>query len=174
MGELAGQIAWGNEAEIKAALEKAQFDEVTFQQELTFIETLLTTARLEQSELSSMAKVEQEKIAAASRAIPKIEKASGISNPKDFRAEAVNFVLRQKAAGKEVPWTSYEKMRKVIEDKMFSATDELLPIISFGSKSNKEDEKKHAEFVDRMCEKGYTPRQVRRLTEWYLRVQKAN
>ena len=84
--------------------------------------------------------------AALNRELEKIEKTAGISNPKDFRAETVNFVLRQKASGKEVGWTSYEKMRKVIEDKMFSATEELLPIISFGSKSNKEDEKKHQEY----------------------------
>lgn len=102
--------------------------------------------------------------------LEKIEKASGISNPKDFRSETVNFVLRQKATGKDVRWTSYEKMRKVIEDKMFASTEDLLPIISFGSKSTSEDQKKHDDFVDRMCRKGYTARQVRRVVDWYLRV----
>jgi serine protein kinase len=102
--------------------------------------------------------------------LEKIEKSSGIANPKDFRSETVNFVLRQKAAGKEVRWTSYEKMRKVIEDKMFASTEDLLPIISFGSKSSSEDQKKHDDFVDRMCKKGYTKRQVRRIVDWYMRV----
>lgn len=102
--------------------------------------------------------------------LEKIEKSAGIANPKDFRSETVNFVLRQKAAGKEVSWTSYEKLRRVIEDKMFASTEDLLPIISFGTKSSSEDQKKHDDFVDRMCKKGYTPRQVRRIVDWYLRV----
>ena len=43
----------------------------------------------------------------------KIEKPAGISNPKDFRNEIVNFVLRARAnnAGKNPNWTSYEKLR---------------------------------------------------------------
>jgi serine protein kinase len=102
--------------------------------------------------------------------LEKIEKSSGIANPKDFRSETVNFVLRQKAAGKEVRWTSYEKIRKVIDDKMFASLDDLLPIISFGSKSSSEDQRKHDDFVERMGKKGYTPKQVKRLVEWYLRM----
>ena len=31
----------------------------------------------------------------------------------------------------------------------------------------------HEEFVERMVSRGYTPRQVRRLVEWYMRVNKA-
>src|SRR6201746_278966 len=53
--------------------------------------------------------------------LEKIEKPAGISNPKDFRNEIVNFVLRARAqnAGKNPLWTSYEKLRVVIEKKMF-------------------------------------------------------
>ena len=54
---------------------------------------------------------------------------------------------------------------------MFAGVDELLPVISFGTKSNTDDTKKHAEFVARMKTKGYTERQVRRLVEWFMRVQ---
>ena len=36
-----------------------------------------------------------------------------------------------------------------------------------------ETEKKHGEFVERMVERGYTERQVRRLVEWYMRVKQA-
>ncbi len=56
--------------------------------------------------------------------LEKIEKPAGISNPKDFRNEIVNFVLRARAnnAGKNPLWTSYEKLRTVIEKKMFSNT----------------------------------------------------
>jgi serine protein kinase len=103
-----------------------------------------------------------------------IEKPAGIANPKDFRNEVVNFVLRQRAkSGGEVAWTSYEKLRKVIEKKMFASTEDLLPVISFGAKASKDDQKKHDDFVDRMVSKGYTPKQVKRLVEWYMRVSRA-
>jgi serine protein kinase len=108
--------------------------------------------------------------------LEKIEKPAGISNPKDFRNEVVNFVLRAKAShgGKNPLWTSYEKLRVVIEKKMFSSTEDLLPVISFNAKSNAEDQKKHQNFLERMVEKGYTEKQVRLLCDWYLRVRKAS
>ncbi|ACO74099.1 PrkA [Laribacter hongkongensis HLHK9] len=108
--------------------------------------------------------------------LEKIEKPAGISNPKDFRNEIVNFVLRSKAnnSGKNPLWTSYEKLRMVIEKKMFSNTEELLPVISFNTKSSFDDAKKHEDFVNRMVDKGYTAKQVRLLCEWYLRVRKSS
>ncbi len=107
--------------------------------------------------------------------LEKIEKPAGISNPKDFRNEIVNFVLRARAsnAGKNPQWTSYEKLRTVIEKKMFSNTEELLPVISFNAKTSTDDQQKHDDFVNRMMEKGYTRKQVRLLSEWYLRVRKS-
>lgn len=105
--------------------------------------------------------------------LEKIEKAAGIANPKDFRQEVVKYVLRQRAKHEVVEWTSYEKLKKVIEKKMFASTEELLPIISFGTKATKEDQKKHDDFVERMVTKGYTARQVKRLVEWYQRVRKS-
>jgi serine protein kinase len=108
--------------------------------------------------------------------LEKIEKPAGISNPKDFRNEIVNFGLRARAnnGGKNPAWTSYEKFRTVIEKKMFSNTEELLPVISFNAKASAEDANKHADFVARMVEKGYTAKQVRLLCEWYLRVRKSS
>jgi len=108
--------------------------------------------------------------------LEKIEKPAGISNPKDFRNEIVNFVLRARAHnnGKNPVWTSYEKLRTVIEKKMFSNTEELLPVISFNAKASADDANKHQEFVSRMVDKGYTPKQVRLLCEWYLRVRKSS
>jgi len=107
--------------------------------------------------------------------LEKIEKPAGIANPKDFRNEIVNFVLRARAQneGRNPSWTSYEKLREVIEKKMFSSTEELLPVISFNAKASVEDKQKHENFVTRMVEKGYTPKQVRLLSEWYLRVRKS-
>ncbi len=108
--------------------------------------------------------------------LEKIEKPAGISNPKDFRNEIVNFVLRARAnnGGNNPAWTSYEKLRSVIEKKMFSNTEELLPVISFNAKASHDDARKHEDFVNRMVSKGYTPKQVRLLCEWYLRVRKSS
>jgi len=107
--------------------------------------------------------------------LTKIEKPAGIANPKDFRNEVVKFSLRSRAsnAGRNPTWTSYEKIREVIERRMFSQVEELLPVISFGSKKDSDSEKKHDEFVQRMAARGYTERQVRRLVEWYMRVKQA-
>ncbi|MFT3814485.1 MAG: PrkA family serine protein kinase [Acidovorax sp.] len=108
--------------------------------------------------------------------LEKIEKPAGIANPKDFRNEIVNFVLRARAGnnGRNPLWTSYEKLRAVIEKKMFSNTEELLPVISFNAKSSADEQKKHEDFVGRMVQKGYTAKQVRLLCEWYLRVRKSS
>jgi serine protein kinase len=107
--------------------------------------------------------------------LEKIEKPAGISNPKDFRNEVVNFVLRARAnnQGQNPSWLSYEKLRSVIEKKMFSNTEDLLPVISFNPKASQEDQKKHKQFVERMVDRGYTEKQVRLLAEWYLRVRKS-
>ncbi len=107
--------------------------------------------------------------------LEKIEKPAGISNPKDFRNEIVNFVLRARAnnSGNNPSWLGYEKLRTVIEKKMFSNTEDLLPVISFNAKSSRDDQKKHDDFVARMVDRGYTEKQVRLLAEWYLRVRKS-
>jgi len=114
--------------------------------------------------------------AALNEELEKIEKPAGISNPKDFRNEIVTFVLRARARnnGSNPHWTSYEKLREVIEKKMFSTTEDLLPVISFNAKASNEEQGKHQDFVNRMTEKGYTEKQVRLLSEWYLRVRKAS
>ncbi|PSH62539.1 MULTISPECIES: PrkA family serine protein kinase [Phyllobacterium] len=107
--------------------------------------------------------------------LSQIEKPAGIANPKDFRNEVVKFTLRAKAKnnGRNPSWTSYEKLREVIEKRMFGQVEDLLPVISFGSKKDGATEKQHTEFVQRMVERGYTERQVRRLVDWYMRVNKA-
>ncbi len=109
--------------------------------------------------------------------LEKIEKPAGINNPKDFRNEIVNFCLRARARkennGKNPQWSSYAILRDVIEKKMFSQVEDLLPVISFEGKKDKELEKKHNDFVSRMRERGYTSRQIRRLVDWYMRVRKS-
>ena len=80
---------------------------------------------------------------------------------------------RRQNNGKNPAWTSYEKLRNVIEKRMFSQVEDLLPVICFESKKDTDTEKKHNDFVNRMLARGYTERQVRRLVEWYMRVNKA-
>lgn len=107
--------------------------------------------------------------------LSQVEKPAGIANPKDFRNEVVKFTLRARARnhGRNPSWTSYEKLREVIEKRMFGQVEDLLPVISFGSKQDSVTEKRHTEFVQRMIQRGYTERQVRRLVDWYMRVNKA-
>ena len=68
--------------------------------------------------------------------LTKIEKPAGITNPKDFRNEVVKFSLRSRAqnSGKNPSWTSYEKIREVIEKRIFSQVEDLLPVISLARK----------------------------------------
>jgi serine protein kinase len=108
----------------------------------------------------------------------KIEKAAGIANPRDFRNEIVNYVLRYRAnpenGGRSPKWTEYEKIREVIEKRIFSNTEEILPVISFGQKGTADDQKKHEGFVERMVANGYTERQVRILVDWFVKVKKSS
>src|SRR6201988_798644 len=88
--------------------------------------------------------------------LTKIEKPAGIANPKDFRNEVVKFALRARAnnAGKNPSWTSYEKLREVIERRMFSQVEDLLPVISFGSQKDSDTEKKQHAFFDLIVLRG--------------------
>ncbi|MEL6259396.1 MAG: PrkA family serine protein kinase, partial [Pseudomonadota bacterium] len=83
--------------------------------------------------------------------LSKIERPAGVANPKDFRNEVVKFVLRARAEneGKNPDWRQYEKLRRIIEKRMFSQVEDLLPVISFGAKRDKDTDAKHHEFVKR-------------------------
>ena len=107
--------------------------------------------------------------------LTKVEKPAGIANPKDFRNEVVKFSLRARAQnmGKIRLGPATRKFAKSSKNALFSQVEDLLPVISFGSKKDGETEKKHGEFVKRMVDRGYTERQVRRLVEWYMRVKQA-
>ena len=113
---------------------------------------------------------------ALNQELEKIEKPAGVTNLKDFRNEIVNFVLRWRAdhRGESPKWTSYEKLREVIENRIFSGTEELLPVISFTKKGSTEDQKKHDEFVNRMVTRGYTENQGRLFVDWFQRIQKSS
>lgn len=109
------------------------------------------------------------------RKLEEIERSAGISNSKDFRNDIVHYVLRHKArnGGKAPAWDQYEKMKTVIEKRMFTATEQIMPVIAFGPKQDKETEEKHRGFVQRMVEKGYTEEQVKIMVSWFTSNRKA-
>jgi serine protein kinase len=107
--------------------------------------------------------------------LSKLETAAEITNYKDWRNEIVQFVLRHNRSKGGMPtWNSYAKMRDAIERHVLVNTEELLPVISFAPKRNDEDKKKHEQFVEKMKDRGYTPRQTQRVCEWYARVKKSS
>jgi len=105
--------------------------------------------------------------------LSRIEKPAGIDNPKDFRSDVAMFVIRYSAAhgGKLPRWDEFEKMRSVIEKKVLSNREEILPVISFTPKRSPDERRKHEEFVEKMVERGYTARQTKLLTDWYMRTR---
>ena len=108
--------------------------------------------------------------------LEEIEKTAGIVNPKDFRNDIVHYVLRHRAKneGKMPKWNEYEKIKVVIEKKMFTATQDIMPIVSFTPKGSSEEQKKHDDFVARMRTKGYTDRQIKVLVDWWMDNRKAS
>lgn len=108
--------------------------------------------------------------------LEEVEKSAGIVNAKDFRNDIVHYVLRFRAnhEGKLPRWNAYEKIKIVIEKKMFSATAEIMPIVSFNPKGSGEEQKKHDDFVERMRTKGYTDRQIRTLVDWWMNNRKSS
>jgi serine protein kinase len=108
--------------------------------------------------------------------LEEIEKAAGIANPKDFRNDIVHYVLRHRAKneGKIPAWNSYEKIKVVIEKKMFAATAEIMPIVSFSPKGSSEEQKKHDNFVARMRTKGYTDRQIKTVVDYWVNHRKSS
>lgn len=108
--------------------------------------------------------------------LEEVEKPAGIANPKDFRNDIVHYVLRFRAKneGRAPRWNEYEKIKNVIEKKMFTATQDIMPIASFGPKGSKDEQQKHDQFVERMRSRGYTDRQIRTVVDWWVSNRKAS
>lgn len=99
----------------------------------------------------------------------KIEKAMGITSPKDFRRIVVKAALRSKA--KQMTLNAAEILVDHWQAFVAAVTpsrDDMLPIVRImyrdvGSK----EAKAHAEFMTRLCKEGYTQRQAYRAVEWF-------
>jgi serine protein kinase len=107
--------------------------------------------------------------------LEEIERPAGVMNVSDFRHNIVTYVLRYQArnAGASPRWQDYEKIKTVIEKKLFTGTQNILPVISFGTKQDSEIESKHHAFVDRMIAMGYTKHQIEILVAWWSANTKA-
>jgi serine protein kinase len=101
--------------------------------------------------------------------LEEIEKPAGIANPKDFRHEVVTANLRHMSRhkGKNISWQSNDRIREVLEKKLFTSIDDILPQISFEKGVDSDDAKKQKNFIERMKEKGYTERQVRLVVTYF-------
>ena len=107
--------------------------------------------------------------------LEEIEKPAGIYNAKDFRHEIVHYVLRYKNKNGAAPrWNEYEKIKVVLEKRMFSATENIMPVVTFGPKQDAETAEKHNKFLERMQSLGYTENQVKTLVSWWADNKKAN
>jgi serine protein kinase len=106
--------------------------------------------------------------------LEEIEKPAGIYNAKDFRHEIVHYVLRYKNKNGSAPrWNEYEKIKVVLEKRMFSATENIMPVVSFGPKQDTETAEKHNKFLERMESLGYTQNQTKILVSWWADNKKS-
>ena len=91
--------------------------------------------------------------------LSKIEKPAGIANPKDFRNEVVKFALRRARptmAARTRPGPPTRRCARSSSGACSRQVEDLLPVISFGTKKDSDTEKKHADFLERMVSRGYT------------------
>lgn len=98
--------------------------------------------------------------------LEEIEKIAKISNPKDFRHEVVNFVLRYRSGhkGQSPNWRDYKKLSDAIEKKLLKETESLVPALSMESHNTGKEWNK---FIKNMQDRGYTPRQTKVIYSWY-------
>lgn len=149
----------------------SEYGQTLFEQYILFAEAWLDDTGVRDPETHVM--LDREKLNAKLEAI---EKPAGIPNVKDFRNDIVKYVLRysRNNEGKTPRWNDYEKIKTVIEKKMFSATQDIMPIVNFSPKGSAEEQKKHDDFVARMRTKGYTDRQIRTMVDWWMNNRKAS
>ena len=148
----------------------SDFGQTMFERYVLFAEKWLDDSEMRDPETHAMLDRKQLDVK-----LSEIEKAAGIANPKDFRNDIVTYVLRHRVnnEGRFPSWNAYEKIKVVIEKKMFSATQDIMPIVSFSPKGSSDEQKKHDDFVKRMISKNYTDRQVRTLVDWWMNNRKA-
>ena len=95
---------------------------------------------------------------------------------KDFRRKIVKDALRfrgDKDKQEHPIWSVLEDHVWRQFEKNFQPTkSDMLALINYGKRAKAEDERKHAEFILRVCTLGCTERQARRLVDRYIEIEK--
>ena len=102
-----------------------------------------------------------------SRVDPKVLQQNGVPSVAQL-VDRLNERVSGAYANYQMPPGEGQALRKIVDTYGMPV---FLKIIF--PKKDGDSEKKHEEFVSRMTARGYTPRQVRRLVEWYMRVKKS-
>lgn len=160
------------EKELRAAYLDSfdSFGQNMFERYVLFAESWLSDEQCRDPETHTMLNRD-----ALNSRLEEMEKPAGIYNAKDFRNEIVNYVLRYKNRHGSAPrWNEYEKIKVVLEKRMFSATENIMPVVSFGPKQDSELAQKHNKFLERMLSSGYTENQVKVLVSWWSAQKKSS
>lgn len=95
-----------------------------------------------------------------------VEKEAKIGNPKEFRHEVVNFVLRNKKE-KGLKWDAYKKLGDVIKRQVLNKLDDMVALIDTGGKGAPKTKTKYSSLVKEMEKLGYPKSSIRIVLEWY-------
>lgn len=104
-----------------------------------------------------------------------IEKAGKLtSNPKDFRHEVVNFVLRTRVSEGKVKWNAFKKIADVIKAQLGDDMARYIKVLDTGGKTSKEDNVKHDELLKNLMKQGYSKSSIPQVIKWYLTRRQKN
>lgn len=96
---------------------------------------------------------------------------SSVASPLDFRYRVVKSVLRHRASPdkQDTPaWQSLEPDDWLrLQTNILPTKEEMAKVVTFEKRQDAKEEKKRLEFIERFGKLGYTPRQVRRLVDYY-------
>ncbi len=110
------------------------------------------------------------KVADLDRELSKIEKPSGIANPKDYRNEVVMLFLRHmsKHGGKLPDRKLLPLLNNTIEKKVYEGLDNAFESVMERGESGTDDQKKtHNAFMAQMKGKGYSAKATLHVLRWY-------
>jgi serine protein kinase len=107
--------------------------------------------------------------------LSKLEKALGIANPKEFRSEIVDLVLRHrgKHEGKNPRWDANPRFKKLIGKTQLAQIKDLIPFMADPTGRSDREKQKIDGFLDTMRTLGYSKNQVISIVNEYVRFKGA-
>ncbi len=143
------------------------FCQAEFERYITYAQCYIEKQDFRDPETNELITFEQ-----LEKELKKIEEPAQIGNPEGFRYDIVHFADKVRLDKGQFPrWNEYQKLAKILKDRMSDSLRDMLPVISFSKKSTKEQDHTHTEFVKRMMDMGYTMRQVRRVVDWQIKFK---